>query len=268
MKPSPQFRTLLKGAANDEIAVPLLRTALWSPTFPEFSITVQGFEDRPFDGWFHPSTHPLWPERLLYIYMAEPERMYRPPFDPTSTLAVTAGTFFHTFVQVVLIHEGVLERQPEMCACGWNHPERAEVYLKDPEVKSRGHSDGVLYTGDGFEFKTMNPAKMYGIPKTAPDDPEILDWFRLKCPDYYAQAQEYLRMSGRQRMVVVILSLTYPFEMKEIHVPFDRPYATALRDKFARVLQAVADQRPPRCECGPQEKDCPARLDCWHDETL
>jgi hypothetical protein len=262
-KASANFRTLLKSIGNDEVVVPLLRSALYDPSFKGFTIEVEGFEPRPPDGWFWPSTHPLWPERLLFQYATEPQGLVLEPMDPTGTLAVTAGSFFHTFTQVVLVREGVLERQPVLCGCGKEHPERAEVHLVDEEARTRGHSDGAVYDGSGFEFKTMNPSKMQGIPKASPTDAEVLEWFKTKCPDYYAQAQEYLRMSGRRRMIVVILALVYPFEMREIHVAYDRAYATATREKYLRVRQAIADQRPPRCECGPQTKDCPARLACW-----
>lgn len=260
-KATPNFRKLIQSIDNEERIVPHLRSALWDPDFKGFTVKVEGFERRESDGWFHPSSHPLWKDPMLYLYLAHPDRMIYETFDPTSTLAVTAGQFFHDFVQTVLLREGILERYPN-CPCGMKHSE-AEVYLVDEDVKSRGHSDGVTFEGDGFEFKTMNPMKLGRIPKGVPTDPAILEWFKKACSDYYAQAQEYLRMSGRERMVVVILALTYPFEMREIHVPFDRPFAYKVRDKFARVIQAVADQRPPRCECVLKEKSgCPARGSC------
>lgn len=265
MSQSPNFRTLLKSAANEEVVVPLLRNALWSPDFKSFNIKVEGFEERPPDGWFHPSTHPLWTEPMLYHYMVNYDRLAREPFDPQSTIAVTVGSFMHTFVQTVLVEAGVLQQQPEVCGCGHKHPERAEVYLVDEVVRSRGHSDGVVASdSSGFEFKSMNPSKMGRIPRgAAPGSKEILEWFKKSCAPYYAQAQEYLRMSGRERMVVVIMALTYPFEMREIHVKYNPADALAVRDKFLRVLQAVADQQPPHCECGPQKTTCPAWSLCY-----
>lgn len=268
-KLSPNFKQALKGAVNEEKVVPILRTELWNPDFQGFTVEVEGFTERKPDGWFHPSTHPLWTEPHLYYYILNHENMIREPFDPTGTLAVTFGHFAHTFVQQVLIQSGVLVQQPEKCPCGYRHSDRAEVYLVDEEVKSRGHSDGVLKWGDGFEFKTMNPRKAGTIPKGAPSSPEVLEWFKKRCKDYYLQAQEYLRISGRTTMVVVILVTTYPFEMREIHVPYNPRDAMATRDKFARVLQAVADGNPPPCECGPKNNvDCPVRSLCWEPELL
>lgn len=263
MTAAPNFRKVLQSVRNDEKVVPLLRSALWDPSFKSFTVKVEGFRSRPPDGWFHPSTHPLWSRPMLYHYLAGTPGMKEEPFDPQGTIAVTAGTFFHSFVQRVLVDHKVLEKQPVTCGCGAKHPERAEVYLEDREALSRGHSDGVTYEGDGFEFKTMHPAKMGKIPKGSPSSQEVLDWFLDRCPDYYAQAQEYLRMSGRQRMVVVIMSLTYPFEMREIHVPYNPFAATKVRDKYAEVIQAVADRRPFRCECGPTNTSCPVSMICW-----
>ena len=248
-----------------EKIIPALRTALWKPDFEGFDVKVEGFEERPPDGWFHPSIHPLWTTPMLYIYLEEYHRMVRDPFDPSSTMAVTAGSFFHSFVQTVLVREGILERQPEECACGLRHPERAEVYLEDEETRSRGHSDGVVHTGEAWEFKTMNTFKLGRIPQGTPWDPDVIDWFKTANRQYYAQAQEYLRLSGRDEMVVLLLSLTYPFEMKEVHVPFDKVWAMRVRDKFMRAIQAAADHRMPRCECSPKEQSsCGARGVCTY----
>ena len=99
--------------------------------------------------------------------------------------------------------------------------------------------------------------KMGRSPKGGPTDPQVLEWFKTKNPDYYLQAQEYLRISGKEKSIVVIVSLTYPFEMREIHVPFDPVVAGATREKFRKVIQAVADQRRPMCECS-LSNQCPA----------
>lgn len=260
---TPNFRRLLKSIGNEELLVPLLRSALYDPTFKDFDITVEGFTNRPADGWFWPSTHPLWNERLLYQYVTDPGSLLTEPMDPTGTLAVTAGSFFHTFVQTVLVREGTLVQQPKVCGCGREHPERAEVYLRDDEAGTRGHSDGVVYEGSGFEFKSMTPLKLDRMPRGEPTSPQVLEWFATKCPDYYAQAQEYLRMGQRDRMIVVILSLTYPFNMREIHVRYDRHFAYQTREKYLRVRRMVEESLTPRCECGPTNKTCAARGVCW-----
>ena len=142
-----------------------------------------------------------------------------------------------------------------------------EVESRPTRCLTVAHESSMYLVGEGFlpTHNTMNPMKLGRVPKGSPTDDDVLGWFKKSCRDYYAQAQEYLRMSGRERMIVVILSLTYPFEMREIHVPFDRVFAYGVRDKFYRVLQAVADQTPPRCECVGKDRDgCPARGVCWY----
>lgn len=127
------------------------------------------------------------------------------------------------------------------------------------------HESAMYLAGSGFlpTHNTMTPLKLDRAPRGTPTDPEVLKWFRTKCADYYAQAQEYLRMSGRRRMIVLIVSLTYPFNMREIHVAYDHAFATATREKYLRVREAVKSGTPPRCICGPQSKTCPARAVCW-----
>lgn len=262
---APTFRKVVSGLGQGEEVVPLLRAALWDPDFKSFGVKVEGFKQRPPDGWFHPSTHPLWTEVMLYLYLTNYRDMIREPLDPTSTLAVTAGSFFHTFIQSVLLREKVLMKF-SACPCGHGHQHsQAEVYLVDEDTRSRGHSDGLLYSGSGFEFKTMNTQKMWGIPRSRPDSIEILDWFKERCPDYYGQAQEYLRLGGQDKMVVIILSLSYPFEMREIHVPFDKAWSYGVAEKFKRAIQAAADHRRPRCQCDPRNTTCPARGVCHFD---
>lgn len=261
-KATPNFRKMLRTIGNDEILVPMIRAALSDPSFKDFTVNVEGFKHRPPDGWFWPSTHPLWSERALYTYLTKPQSLIYEPIDPTSTLALTGGTFFHTFIQTVLVREKILEKQPEICGCGAKHPERAEAFLVDAEAGTRGHSDGVVHEGSGFEFKSMTPLKLDRAPLGSPTDSEVLAWFKKKCPDYYAQAQDYLRMSGRDRMIVVILSMTYPFNIREIHVYYDRAFAYQTREKYLRVREHALHDYPPRCVCPMNVNDCPSRGVC------
>lgn len=265
MTARPVFRKLLQGANGGEKVLPALRAALYDPDFPSFNIHVEGWANRPPDGWFHPSTHPLWPERMLYYYLMSPQDMVHDPFDPTGTIAVTLGSFLHSFVQIVGVRNGILERQPERCGCGTKHPERAEIYLEDREAGSRGHADGALVSGEVFEFKSMNPAKAQKIPEGDPSSSIVVEAYRSLSPGYYLQAQEYLRMSGRESMVTVVMGTVYPFPMREVHIPYDRVEAMRIREKYLRVRQAVADQRLPLPCCSPgskQAQQCPAREVC------
>ena len=96
-----------------------------------------------------------------------------------------------------------------------------------------------------------------------------LDEYRRRFPEYYAQNQEYMRMSGRRMVIVLFMYMGFPWEMAEIHVPYDPAFAGAIRDKYLAVRQAAADQRDLGC-CG--LKGCPAyglcRVDMAKAEIL
>lgn len=247
---SPTFRKLVQGAVSGEIIVPVIQAALWSPEFKSFDVQVGGFVNRPPDGWFHPSEHPLWPERMLYYLLTAPDRLVSEPFDPMSTMAITQGNFWHSFIEKVLLEAGV-----------WK---AIEVEAVDHETGARGSMDGVSDTEVG-EFKTMRGARAAKIAKGAPDSPEVVDSFRALVPEYWAQGQEYMRLSGYRRWRAVILSLEYPFAMREVAMGYDHAFNHQTREKYMRVRQAVADQRLSMPCCAPASKEaqaCPARLVC------
>lgn len=85
-------------------------------------------------------------------------------------------------------------------------------------------------------------------------------------PGYYLQAIEYMRMSGSRAERVVVMALSYPYEMREFVIPYDLGVANQIAEKYKRVLQAVADRRPPMCEGCFRVKGnlCPARAICQH----
>jgi hypothetical protein len=249
---TPNFRAHLKDASRGLLVKPLLTGYLYDAKFPDFSINfVNHSMNRPPDGWFHPSTHPLWTERQLFWYLTKPDEMVPEIKDYMGTLAVTLGTAMHGFVQNCLGPRGV------------GVMTEAEVYCEDAEAGSRGSMDGLLeFQGKaplGLEFKTSTPLKLRKL------DDFDLETYRQKWPDYYAQNQEYLRMTGLIGMVVLFMSLSYPFEMREIYVPFDPFFANETRQKYLRVRQAVADQREPDPCCSIRStmaRACPAREVC------
>lgn len=243
------FKRMLKGAQQNEILVPVIRSLLYAPDFDSFEVPVAGFTERLFDGWFHPSTHPLWSEKMLYVYLTDHDMIEKEPFDPLGTMSVTQGNFWHSFFQNLLFHNGfVRDSTPE----GKSTHDRVELFVEDWDTNTRGSMDGVLNSDklpiefdEGLELKTMVSSKLSKCPRTSPTDPILLDWFREKCGVYYAQAQEYLRMSGLSVQRVIIIALEYPFEMIEIAVPFDQIFSQRVVEKYRRVIQAVADGVPP-----------------------
>src|ERR1035437_1407735 len=249
--PTPTFTNIIKGARSNEKLLPVIDAYLQEGLFPSFDVHVRGKEQRASDNWFHPSTHPLWPERRLYWYLKDPEKLILEKLDLLGTMATTAGNFWHSFMEVCLVGAGVLKD--------------TEVYVEDLETGSRGHMDGEM-DDEAFEFKSMNSMKLNKLVRGSPDDPDVQSQWRDMSPTYYAQAQEYMRLSGYQTMRFLIQTTEYPFVRREVVVPYDKPFALGIRDKYLRVRQAVADQRPSRDCCGMgslQMKECPSRELCF-----
>lgn len=242
--------------------VPDLRIALYDADHPGLTVEVPGhgpkYRRRP-DGWFHPSTHPMWPEAALYHYLAAPDRLQQEVWEQEGVMAVGAGHFFHDLIQHIGLHHGLLVEQPP-CQCGGDH-NRAEAMLVDENVGSRGHCDGFLPGGELFEMKTAHPAIVSGLKKA--DWETRHEYWREKKPPYYAQAQEYMRMTGIDLVVTVVIATSYPYDLTEVHIPYDRVAAERVRGKYERVRQLVADgYEPTATSCCAQFSSCPSGPVC------
>jgi hypothetical protein len=248
---TPTLRKIVTEANRGEKIIPVIRAYLYDPNFPSFEVKVKGSSQRAPDGWFHPSTHPTWGERQLWYYLYLPELLVNEPLDPLGAMATTAGNFWHSFISVIGIESGILKA--------------VDVPVQDDDTGARGEMDGET-VDEGFEFKTMNELKLAKLPKQAgPEDPEVLEWLRQKCPQYYGQVQEYMRLSGYTSFRMVILHTGYPFDMREIRVLRDEKFINDVREKYLRVRQAVADQVMPQPCCGARSemaKACPAKEAC------
>lgn len=88
-----------------------------------------------------------------------------------------------------------------------------------------------------------------------------LEAFKKVCPDYYAQVQEYMRMTGYRQALVVFVVLGYPWEIIEVQVPYDPMHALQVASKYRAVREAVAVGEPPRQCCG-SPSGCGARVLC------
>lgn len=252
------FRRVAGAAARNEVLVPVLHSLLYSPKFPKFSVKAHPPEQRAPDGWFHPSTHPLLPARQLYYYLTEPERLMVEPLDPIGTIAIVQGNFWHRFVEICLTKLKVVHG--------------VEVPVQDDELGTRGHMDGVLDSSklaidadEVFEFKTMNDFRLGGMPEGTPTDPAVLEWLKNLYPHYWAQANEYMRMSGLKRTRMLFWSLSYPFPCRELVVPYDEFFAFEIAKKYAEVRKAVINGGLPLqcCNVGSKEaKSCFARAVC------
>lgn len=260
----PNFRRLLTEVDRGAVLIPLLHSYLYDAKFPkDFSVRFSNHKmHREPDGWFHPSTHPAWPARKLWLYHRHPGASTGEVMEYMGTLSVTIGTAVHSFIQMCLEDMGLLEMSVRM---GKKKPVvSAEHYVEDPELRSRGSMDGILkltmpqYPGldrQLFEFKTSNLMKLSKI------DNLDLDAFINTWPGYYLQVQEYMRMSGLQVAVVLFMAMGFPWELREFHVPADPAVA---RDLKAKYTLAIGPEMPQPC-CGPGSKtaaSCEMRSVC------
>jgi hypothetical protein len=268
-KPSPAFRRLMTDLEQGVVLLPLLRAYLTRGKFG--SINVPFFEhdlDRGPDGWFHPSTHPLWPEMMLYHYQTSPEAMVSEVREWMGSLSITMGSAMHGFITACLTDMGLLLTRQEMIDEHWTVGVQGEPLVSDPTARSRGAMDGILKLAHSslpnrqhFEFKTSNNIKLRSIEN------QDLDKFKSVWPEYWAQAQEYLRMSRLRTTVLLMMGLGYPWEMREFHIPADERMHYATVSKYRRVISAV-ERRDPKdlmlcCAAGSTtSKACPARRVC------
>jgi hypothetical protein len=264
----PVFRRGMGQAHDGLVMKPLIEQVFYDVEYPE-DLTIRFRKhnlDHGPDGWFHPSTHPLWSERRLWHYLVNPSSFIPEPMEPQNNLSVTIGEALHGFMGFMLTEHGLLLPRPqEICRCG--NEKCDEWYWEDPNTGARGHSDGVgtvaIPTMPGvnltnFEFKSRSPRA-----KVIPD--LDLDAFKAKYPTYFAQQQEYMRMSGYVVTVVIMMSVGYPWEVTEIHIPYDPKFALGVRDKYLRVRDAAAkvEMPPPCCNYGsPQAQACEFRAIC------
>jgi hypothetical protein len=129
-------------------------------------------------------------------------------------------------------------------ACGL--PRKGKIRCKehgaiDMATHSRGHLDGIVALGQdgirGLDIKTIKMWGTYGI-KDAPD--MDLDFFRGNWPKYYAQGQDYMRMTGLRKFIVFFMALGNPWEMREYHFDFDPAFALGIETRYKNALRRAA----------------------------
>lgn len=252
-------------ATEGLIVKPLLHKYFYEAKFPkEWSVAFrQENTFRDPDGWFHPSSHPLLEPRQLWFYLTQPGSWHKEPFDYAIRMSILMGSALHDFVEMAMEDLGLLVRPKGICpTCHRRQPQDCKEHgFADEETKTRGHLDGVIIWGKlpehvgGFEFKTANPFTLKDIK-----DNDIAA-FKKKWPYYYAQIQEYMRISGLRRFVVIFFAMGNPWEMSEFLIEYDVKFSFDIESRYRLALTAQADGKmPPPC-CGPRSamsKRCPA----------
>lgn len=247
---SPNFRRLIGDLKTGTVIKPLLDAYLNDANFRGIELMIEAQDPHDLahgpDGWFHPSSHPLVPARQLYYYLNNPESFMKEPLGIKGILSVTMGKLLHKFVQECLDDLGIMISPTRA------NPE--EPSTMDESTKSRGHYDGEVevvvpthphLSRQLFEFKTRTAAAKLL------DDLDLIG-FKKKHPGYYAQVQEYMRMSGLQMAIVLMMQTGFPWELREFHIPYDPEFAESVADKYRYVIGAVKDQDIPEPCCSPR----------------
>lgn len=261
---SSAFKKIAALAAEDTELAPILYGYIDKEMSPKISRieVLGGKRERKPDGWFHPSAHPLMTERQLWYYLTKPDSWEKPPFDFTLKMSAKVGSIMHDVVENALKDLGYLAEPKGTCvACGRPQPKECHEHgAIDPETGTRGHMDGILHTKGilrGFEFKTCAPQVLINAPNSD------VAFFRKKWPYYYAQVQEYLRMTGMPEYKVLFWGMGNPWEMREYSIHPDHAFHTETRRKYLTVRQMVAEGLAPDACCTPGSKEskaCPAIL--------
>lgn len=239
----PAFRKMAGENLDNLVLKPLLHNYIHLGKYPDkFSVTFEkhGKERRP-DGFFHPSTHPLWTERQLILYLSHPEQMLVEPLEFGGGMSVTVGTAMHDFIEVCMIDAGILEAPRGTCVnCQREHGRRKgqcpEWGAYDLRTLSRGHMDGIYNVGErrgGFDLKTSNNMK---LQKCSDLD---LEQFKEKWPQYWAQGQEYMRLTGLREFIFLFLGMGFPWTMVEYQVPYDVEWNYQIETKYLSVIDHV-----------------------------
>lgn len=263
------FSQSIRQVSKGLIVTPILHNYLFDASFPEFDLHFRKEEmERHPDNWFHPSTHPLWDARALYRYIAYPDTFPSEKKQYMNTLAVMFGKVWHEFTQMCLTDAGIMPRdlqQPEgYCPSCGPDSDCHEPYFEDLVLGERGHCDGLLdlsrisHVDDQWpllEIKTSND----NFGRLNKIDDLDLAAFMKKWPVYYAQQQRYLKQFNRSRSIVVMIEPTFPYTMKEFHIPIDRGFNANIDLTYATVRKAIELGQEPTC-CG--MKGCAAHGLC------
>lgn len=244
------FSHTLRDITDGTIIKPLLRNYLYDAEFPEFDLHFAKEGRRKPDGWFHPSTHPLMSERELWLYLARPDMFPVERLEFMSTLNITFGTILHEFVEMCLKDMGLRPEELNRCTTCPPGNRCTEPGALDEVTGSRGHMDGKLDLAHlsvpsaamerpGLEFKSRS--------RTLTFKDLDLEAFKKQFPVYYAQVQEYMRISGLRAFIVFFIEWGTPWGMTEIHIPYDRPAANQIEEKYLKVREAVAADVSPVC---------------------
>ncbi len=243
------FKTFADSVANDLVVRPLIEPYLVAAKFPKYfkvEFRDEGLPRRP-DNLFHPSTHPVMPERKLFYYLTEPEAWIPEEMAYENRMAVIMGTAVHSFIQMCMYDAGILLKPEGTCAlCRKPHGARKgqcdEFGVYDPVLGRGGHMDGILSIegwGRGlFEFKclalgtqiSMADGSLMPVEKISEGD-LVLAW------DEQAECIVPKRVTGAWDNGVVPVRTVTTQQARQIGTTDEHPFLTPRGWVFAKDLR-------------------------------
>lgn len=218
----------------------------------EFDLKVRRPIPREPDGWFHASQHPMASDQELYEWMTG--RVAEDTFGYIGLMSVMFGSLGHAVFEAMLDRMGVAVPLPvtNCPACG--RPRRQLRARADPRkyctehgfihraTRSRCHLDAIADFGEltGVDFKTIH---QFGFKKTSahPAVPDMdAEAFKARWPEYWAQGQECMRLSGLRKYIFFFLTLGNPWETREFHFEFDPEFAWNTEQRYLKAIERAA----------------------------
>jgi hypothetical protein len=187
---------------------------------------------------FRASSANTCPRRQVLTYISIPVRR-----EITSTLGniFATGNFLH------------LKWQMQGLTAGWLAD--AEVPFDVDELHAGGTADGVLYTGGGFEFKSINDRGYGNVMTYGPKE------------DHLEQTDNYMFLGGLDHYSIVYENKNNG-EWREFLHRRDDARMLAVAERFDRLNQHVEDKKLPvvledcKHEEGQKFRQCPFRDSC------
>jgi hypothetical protein len=225
------MRTAATYAADGCLVKPIWLTFLQSSKIDiNMHLVSSWTKQRDFDGWFHASTHPSLNTEELIAYLQQRNKPFKP--DYVSTMSTLFGT---------MLHDGLC------VACGLPRPGHGRKVFCDEHgavdhaLRSRGHLDAIgnfnVQGIRGIDAKSIKPWGVYGL-KDAPD--MDLEYFRERWPKYYAQGQDYMRMTGLRQFIFFFVAMGNPWELREYHFDYDEVFAYGIEQRYRQARQLAA----------------------------
>lgn len=250
----PTFDHVAKFAAAGCLLKPLLIQFYTSGEAFKLRIETAKPLDRAPDGWFHASAHPGLTEGQLVAYLDGFAKDQPEDFGYIGRMSVMFGTIMGEVTRQALNHLGLMVPVPlgRCRACGYTQPRECREHGACHEpTRSRGHLDGIIRFGPprsdwhgtedvwGYEGKTIKNA----ILAKAPDMDE--EFFKERWPAYWWQVQEYMRLTGLGRFIVLFQGIGNPWDLREYHVQSDPQAAYDVETKYLNALARAGHPWPP-----------------------